>query len=99
MRAHYIVGLSYWVAWMLFGWGAYAFVRWVKWHSADKYMSPPKLYVVTTNTFGAKRWQGPGGGLVSDIDRAERMPLERAQRFVRIPTCSPIVDWAIEEAP
>lgn len=58
----------------------------------------PKLYVVATSTFGMKRWLAEDGSLVSVPQRAHRVPWEQADRIARVPTCSPIIDWIIEDA-
>lgn len=58
----------------------------------------PRLYVLATNTFGMKRWLAEDGSLVSVPQRAHHVPLEQAERLARVPTCSPIIDWIIEDA-
>jgi hypothetical protein len=64
----------------------------------QRLFAKPKLYVVGTNTFGMKRWLSENG-LVSAPRRAKQMTRDEANRFVAVPTCSPIIDWTIEDAP
>lgn len=57
-----------------------------------------KLYVLSTDTYGPKRWHGPEG-LVTSAERALQMTHKEVCRVAMIPTCSPIIEWMIEEAP